>query len=397
MSVLRKEDSGPPELLDADLVAMAREGRREGRADAFATLLERHWETALRVTRRVLTDPEDVEDVLQEAALAAYLNLPSLVKADRFLGWFCGIVLNHCRMLARRQRRSPPTQPLAGSEPSVPSSIEELAEEKSLLAQVRIAVQTLPTGQKQAALLVYFDGLSTREAAAALDISTSALKTRLHRARQALRPVVDDSERPPISRKRERIRSMVELEVVDVHLRSRTTEEGHEVTNAVILLRERGGSRVLPIWIGEPEATGIALELQGIQPARPMAYHFTASLLEATGSQVQSVTVSKLVEDTFFATVSVKGSGRGGSVDVDARPSDAINLALRTSAPIFAEDGVMSQVSRKMRISDTERKGSAALLEHFQKLQELANASTTEGEEERIREAWKELGIEHDD
>ena len=85
MSVLREEDSRPTELSDADLVAMARDGRREGRADAFATLLERHRETAARVERRVLTDPEDVEDVLQEAALAAYLNLPSLAKADRFL------------------------------------------------------------------------------------------------------------------------------------------------------------------------------------------------------------------------------------------------------------------------------------------------------------------------
>ena len=192
---------------------------------------------------------------------------------------------------------------------------------------------------------------------------------------------------------------MVELDVFDVHLRSKTTEEGREVTNAVILLRERDGSRVLPIWVGEPEATGIALELEGYQPARPMTYHFAAKLLEASGVHVESVRISKLVKDTFFATVSVKGSGRGGSVDVDARPSDAINLALRTSAPIFAEDRVMSQVSRKMRISDTERKGSAALLEHFQKLQELANASLTKGEEETIREAWRELGIdvEHDD
>ena len=383
------EDAQPIDESDVALALRAQTGDHE----AFATLLERHWRMAARVARRLVGEPEEVADILQEAALAAYLNLRTLASADRFAGWFCGIVLNHCRMHLRRAHRSPPTHPLEATTVAVGFDVQATVAEKALLAQVAAAVRLLPGAQRQAALLVYFEGLSLNEAAVALGISGTALKVRLHRARQALRSQFAVSpSRARLQKKRRRRLTMVEVEVFDVLLHRQIAKDGHEVTNTVIVLREKGGDRVLPVWIGESEATSIALALEGVQTARPMTYHFTAALLEAVGAEVQSVTISRLVKDTFYATASIQ---RGGTLEqVDARPSDAINLALRTGAPIFAEERVLSKAGRRARVTKAERTGAAALLELHEEEHRHAPAKVTRKEIEQARQAWRELGLE---
>ncbi len=185
---------------------------------------------------------------------------------------------------------------------------------------------------------------------------------------------------------------MVQLEVFDVVSKRHEAKDGSEVTQTVILLREQDGSRFLPVWVGEPEATSIALALEGFQSPRPMTYHFTAALLEAAKATVQSVTISKLVKDTFYATVSIR---RGRTLEqVDARPSDAINLALRTSAPLFAEEQVLQKGGQRVRVTTNERSGSAALLERFQEQAQSAHAAVSEEEIARAQAAWRELGLE---
>ena len=185
---------------------------------------------------------------------------------------------------------------------------------------------------------------------------------------------------------------MVELEIPDVFALRRTTTDGHEVTNSVILLREKGGPRILPVWVGESEATSVALALEGFEPARPTAYHFAAALLASAGAKVESVTISKLVKDTFYATVSIK---RGRTVaQVDARPSDAINLALRTHAPLFAEEQVLKKAGKRVRLPKGERAGAPALVEHYQEHDRLANAPVSETEAAQFQAAWREYGLE---
>ena len=191
---------------------------------------------------------------------------------------------------------------------------------------------------------------------------------------------------------------MVELEVFDVALSRHTTKGGQEMIPTVILLREKGGSRVLPVWVGESEGTSIAMALEGFQTPRPLTYHFTASLLEAARVSVQSATIHKLVKDTFYATVSIR---RGRTVaEVDARPSDAINLALRTDAPLFAEEQVLTKAGQRVRATKAGRTGSAALLERFEEQRRLVQAgaseeeSTQEEHAQRARQALRDLGLE---
>ncbi|MBU0691371.1 bifunctional nuclease family protein [bacterium] len=108
----------------------------------------------------------------------------------------------------------------------------------------------------------------------------------------------------------------------------------------VVILKEKEGERWLPIFIGAAEAQSISFLLQGLEYARPMTYDLFASILNEAGVEVQSATVSNLKENTFYAEVKIKNRS-GEEKLIDARPSDAIALALRTQAPIQVVDSVM--------------------------------------------------------
>lgn len=108
----------------------------------------------------------------------------------------------------------------------------------------------------------------------------------------------------------------------------------------ILLLQETGeGTRTLPIYIGTTEAQAIAYALQGVVTPRPMTHDLMKDLLEAVGATVEHVVITELRERTFFAEVRLRIAGR--QVSVSARPSDAVALAVRTSATIFAEDALV--------------------------------------------------------
>ncbi|MFP5364053.1 MAG: bifunctional nuclease domain-containing protein, partial [Thermoleophilia bacterium] len=110
-------------------------------------------------------------------------------------------------------------------------------------------------------------------------------------------------------------------------------DQGFEMTApCVVLLREAGGDRLLPIWIGEPEAAALVMHRQGTKVARPLSPDLAVALLGAVEARVERVVVERVRDNTFFATVTVTAGGEPH--EVDARPSDALNLALRSQAPI---------------------------------------------------------------
>jgi len=107
----------------------------------------------------------------------------------------------------------------------------------------------------------------------------------------------------------------------------------------VIVLTERGGPRRLPIWVGPAEATVLALTLQAVEMPRPMTYQMAAGLLDACDSRVSEVRITRLADEVFYAVVAVDGPA--GQREVDARPSDAVNLALVAGAPILADGALL--------------------------------------------------------
>ena len=112
------------------------------------------------------------------------------------------------------------------------------------------------------------------------------------------------------------------------------------ITNMpIVILRDKEGQKVLPIWVGIFEANAIALQIENISTPRPMTHDLLRNVIQDLKASVQKVVVCDLQENTFYALIYL--SLNGDTLAVDARPSDAIALALRTRAPIFVEDSVI--------------------------------------------------------
>lgn len=111
----------------------------------------------------------------------------------------------------------------------------------------------------------------------------------------------------------------------------------------VVVLKEVNTDRYLPIWIGPFEADAITIQLQGVQVARPLTHDLLKSIIDEMGAAVSHVMVSELKNDTFFARIVMDINGE--SMEIDARPSDAIALAVRVNAPLFVAEEVMEMAS----------------------------------------------------
>jgi bifunctional DNase/RNase len=111
----------------------------------------------------------------------------------------------------------------------------------------------------------------------------------------------------------------------------------------VVILKESGRDRYLPIWIGPWEASAIAMRLQGLTPERPLTHDLFASALEAVGGRVDRVVIAELADETFHARLVVERDGQ--QHEIDARPSDALALAVRVGARIFAAPAVLEQAA----------------------------------------------------
>jgi len=122
------------------------------------------------------------------------------------------------------------------------------------------------------------------------------------------------------------------------------------ITNMpIIILKDLEEKRALPIWVGIFEANAIALELEKIATPRPMTHDLIKNILDGLGATVQQIVVNDLKDNTFFAVIEV--SYNGNTVNIDARPSDAIALALRVNAPILVTEKVVSK-AKSMDIAE---------------------------------------------
>ncbi|MCR4406601.1 MAG: bifunctional nuclease family protein [Anaerolineae bacterium] len=111
----------------------------------------------------------------------------------------------------------------------------------------------------------------------------------------------------------------------------------------VVILKDVNEERYLPIWIGPFEADAITIQLQGIEVARPQTHDLLKSVFDVVGARIHHIIVNDLREDTFYARIVVDSNGR--RLEIDARPSDAIALAVRAGTPIFVDEAVMERAA----------------------------------------------------
>lgn len=132
-----------------------------------------------------------------------------------------------------------------------------------------------------------------------------------------------------------------------VHVRITSLALDPRSNQPVIILKpvdeEPGTGRLLPIWIGHPEATAILLAIEGVQTPRPMTHDLLNDVIGALDTYVERIEITRVEEGTFYAAIVLRGEER--TRIVDARPSDSIALALRANAPIFVAEDVMDDAA----------------------------------------------------
>ena len=120
----------------------------------------------------------------------------------------------------------------------------------------------------------------------------------------------------------------------------------------IVLLKTSDGDKVLPVWIGHPEAASILMKLQGQEPPRPQTHDLLADVIAQLEAEVVKVTVTELRENTYFARITIVQDGN--ELEIDSRPSDAIALAVRCDAQIFAADDVVEESGIEFQAGDEE-------------------------------------------
>jgi bifunctional DNase/RNase len=168
------------------------------------------------------------------------------------------------------------------------------------------------------------------------------------------------------------VENMQEMELIGVRVEMPTNAP-------MVLLRERGGEgRTVPIYIGAPEATAIALALDGVDTPRPMTHDLLRDLLDELAVDVERIVVSDLQDKTFFAEIHLLRDGEAHVVS--SRPSDAIALAARTGTPIFAAENVIDDVGYS-EVSEEGEEGeqSEEVVEEFKEF--LSNISPEDFED----------------
>jgi bifunctional DNase/RNase len=127
---------------------------------------------------------------------------------------------------------------------------------------------------------------------------------------------------------------MIEMSLAGVRIELPTN-------SPIVLLRESGGERYLPIWIGQSEAAAIAIALQGVVTPRPMTHDLLKNILDEMAVEVDGISITELRDGTFYAVINMHRNG--SAYEVSSRPSDAIALAVRLGCKIFANEDVLSE------------------------------------------------------
>ncbi len=120
----------------------------------------------------------------------------------------------------------------------------------------------------------------------------------------------------------------------------------------VVVLQEHDGERLLPIWIGQPEAESIVMQIHDLKRVRPLTHDLCKNVIVGLGGRLQRVAITRVEQNTYFAELHILRDGE--LVTIDARPSDGIAIALRLDAPIFAADELLSDIALEMTDADEE-------------------------------------------
>ncbi|MGH3283679.1 MAG: bifunctional nuclease domain-containing protein [Streptosporangiaceae bacterium] len=313
-------------LSDGDLARLA----RDGDPAAFRLLVERHQAMVRARARQLGSDPGDVDDIVQESFLQAFLALDRLRDPDRFAGWLAGIVFNVCRSL---HRRAPVTLLADWPEPLHPTSADGLPSPEDLdrADALRTAVAGLPAGQRRAVALHYYADVPAGQVAGA----PGAARASLHKARLRLRAYLTE-HRPDLVPGRTH---MTTVRVARIDRRIPPGPVPDRFPTHVMVLADDTGRRDLPIWLLGRDSHRFADDA-GTPPSPD---ELTGRLLHAAGTRVTAVDVDELGPEVTLARIEL--ATPAGPEHVTARLLDGLAVAITSGAPIRVADAVMDRMA----------------------------------------------------
>ena len=333
------------EIPDADLVVLA----RDGNPVAFRLLVERHQPMVRARARSLCGNPSDVDDVVQESFLQAFIALDRLRDPERFAAWLAAIALNVCRA---QYRRAQPTLLPDWPESLHPASADgsPSVEDLDRADVLRAAIAGLPAGQRRAVALHYYAGLPAGQIAG----QPGTARVSLHKARHRLRAYITE-HRPdliPVARRPH----MTTVRVTRMESRIPPGPVPDASPTHVIVLADAEGRRELPIWLLGGDSHRFADLFEPPDPvtgravvARPgtrqpgTANELTARLLRAAGAQVTSVDIDELGPEVTGARIEL--ASHEGTRHILARLPEGIAVAITAGVPIRVADVLMDRLA----------------------------------------------------
>ena len=324
------------EHADSILVAQARQGDRR----AFGLLVERYQGMATEVARRIVRIEDDARELVQEAMLQAFLSLSRLRQDGSFSNWLHGIVRNLCLSHVREHRPvlglDPAQEPTADLFRDQEPDPHQVAEARELRLHLHRALEALPPHQRSTTHLFYREGLNLQEIAARLDLSISAVKSRLHQSRNRLRVLLADIYPELRHLRPQRRTKMVRVTIADI-----VPAPAEGLYFAMLL--DRAAHRVLPVPIPTKKA-GVGLALGANPQAEAQSPDLLANVLEATQVLLLEVRLQELSEGILYAVLEMRNGE--AVVEVQARPDEAVALAMRQDCPVYVDADVMQKMGQ---------------------------------------------------
>jgi RNA polymerase sigma factor (sigma-70 family) len=376
------------EKSDTELVALARNGDK----NAFGTLAQRYRMPMQRFALRLTSAEENASDLTQEAMLEAYRSLGSLRNPERFKSWLYGIMLNvHRGSLRDRKIAFFSLEAIIQGLQFFPAPFstpvltpEKIAEEKEQYQTILDAVNALSPGDRDIILLFYYAQLSLPEIVTMMHISAGTVKVRLHRARRRLKAALEEHY-PEMIPPGKRRKKMVKVTIADVIKVEQKEWQEKGIIDYVIVLYDEAGRRLMPIWVGAFEGESITAGLSDFATPRPLTHNFYSGLLQTIDTRVEEVRVVSLKKDTFYAIVKMR-SGKKIN-EVDARPSDAIALAVLNDSPIFVAEEVLEtagiKIPDKVKALSPTRKGMEKIIKEMEERKRTYQARLSQQSKQR--------------
>lgn len=332
--------------MESDLIDRALAGDKK----AFGILADRYYTYCVTIANNIVGDKDVAKDLVQNGLMEAYFCLSNLRNKNIFKGWLGGIVRTLCKNYLRRNNR----QYL-----SIRDYYEEhhdlgTSEEERVVNIVLDGIKSLEVRYQSVVYLFYYEGKSIDEICDKLLITKSLAKVRLHRARKALRAILElNLELKEYQQYFRKQKLMKKVRIIDMIL------GGENNGSCSVLFYDEESFRVLPIVITKEEAETMLVAMKGIDFPRPMTFNLITEIIRRNNLEPEGAYVTEIVNGVFISTLKLKGKEKLKAYD--SRPSDAITIALMFGCPVFVSQKILDTVGfpvpEKYKSMEPQEKG----------------------------------------